>query len=178
MSDQTNSKTPWLLVVSFALNGLLLGMLAMGLIIGGPRHQDGPQGGPVGAGGPGGDERMARLLISAAPEADRAEVREIMTTAWESTQAERETVRQARRAVSEAVTAADFDSAELQAEFEKWREADLEIKRTVQQALVDVVDKLPPESRENLGQILRDRDARREGRRGRFRERRRERRGD
>ena len=157
-----------------ALNGLLIGLLAAALLWGGPKHRSGPPGGPAGPAG--GGEGMARAVIGAAPPENRAELQQIMRQSWQDTRAEREIVRKARRAVAESVTAADFDSAEILAEFKKWRNADLKIKRTVQQALVEALEKLPPESRESLGREIRARESHRNDRREKFRERMRERR--
>lgn len=172
MSADTPSKKPMGLIISIALNGLLIGLLAGVMLAGGPKQRGG-QPGP--SAGDEGDRGLARAIIGAAPENERRELRKLMGKAWESSRPDRQIIRDAQSAISNAVGADEFDSELILAEFEKWRAADVRVKSNVQNALVDILEQLSPESRQALAAEMKRHDTRRERWRER-RERRQERR--
>lgn len=174
MSVETHNKSSKGLIISVALNGLLVGLLAAALLWGGPKHR-GAAGGPPPEGAVG-DAAMARAVIQSAPSADRAKLRRLMREAWEDTRADRMLMRETRNAIAERVASGDYEEAQLNAEFAKLREADMRIKQTVQSALTVALGELPPESREKLSKAIAEHEARRGERRQRFRDRLRERR--
>lgn len=177
MSDQTSRKTPWVLVASFALNGLLIGVLAMALAFGGPRHRGGgPPSGPGDVAG--GDRALARAILQSAPASDRPEFRRIMGEAWRSTAADRKIIRDAQRTIGEQINAEEFDIETVEQAFLEWRAADTRIKESVQGAMVKVVSSLPDESRAELAEIMRRHEKRRQRFRDRVRDRMDDRRGD
>ena len=184
MTSETPRKTPYGLIVSVALNGLLIGLLAGVMLAGGPHGRGGsPGGGPGPDGGPGSiDLGMARAILQSAPSADRAQIRRTMGDAWRSTAPQRRTIREAQRTISEQIRSESFDKDVIAAAFESWRDADREIKTVVQTAMVEALANLPPESRAALSEELKRHEARRkqggERLRDRFRDRIEQRRGD
>jgi len=175
MSGDTPAKASNGLILSVALNGLLIGLLAAALLWGGPKHRSGPP--PGGQGGPNAEAGMGRAVLSAAPQEDRAKLRRMMREAWRATRADRETIRETRTRIAEIAASGKFDEASLNAEFTKLRAADARVKEAVQGALAKALAALPPESRAKLGQTIEEHEARREKRGERFRDRLRDRRG-
>lgn len=167
MSAETPRNTPWLLVFSFALNGLLIGILAMSLTLGGPRDRGGPPPPGGNSGVSAGDRGLARAIMRSAPASERPEFRRMMGDAWRSAQSDRETIRDVQSKIGEAIQSEEFDASAVEAAFKEWREADLRVKEKVQGALVDVLSSLPKESRDELANILKEH----EDRRRRFRDR-------
>lgn len=174
MSDETPAKASNGLIISVALNGLLIGLLAAALLWGGPKHRGGPPAG--GQGGPSGEAGMGRAVISAAPQEDRARLRRMMRQAWTASRTDREIIRETRARIAEITASGEFDEASLNAEFAKLRAADTRVKEAVQSALAKALAALPPESRAKLGKSIEEQETRRGERRERFRERLRERR--
>ncbi len=176
MTTESPRKTPYGLIVSIALNGLLVGLLAGVLLAGGPRGKGGPSGHGPGPGGPGGMERsMARAILQSAPQADRAKIRRTLGDAWKSTESDRRVIRDSQRIIAEQVRSDTFDSDDVAAAFAAWRDADRRIKTSVQTVIVEVLDSLPAESRRELAEEMDRRDAMRKQRGERLRERVRER---
>lgn len=163
MSTERPRKTPWVLVASFALNGLLVGILAMALFMGTPNKRGGPHGPPAGpTSGPDSVDRgMARAVIQSAPASERAEIRRALGDAWRRTARDRRVIREAQRTIMQAIEADTFDRDALSAAFQTWREADQRIKTIVQGALMDALDRLPAENRKALSEEMKRREARR-----------------
>ena len=171
MTSETPRKTPYGLIVSVALNGLLVGLLAGVLLSGGPHKRGGPNG-PGPAGGVGAVEHgMARAILQSAPRADRAQIRRTMGDAWRGTAAERQKIRDAQRTIAQAIDAETFNRDAVMAAFEAWRDADREIKTAVQTAMVEALDDLPTESRAALAEDMKRHEALRQKRGERMRER-------
>ena len=166
MSAEPSQKTPWILVFSFALNGLLIGILAMTLMLGGSKQRGGSPSGGIG-GVIAGDRGLARAIIESAPASERPEFRRIMGDAWRDARSDRAVIREAQKKISEAVQSGQLDKAAIEAAFKEWREADMRVKTKVQVALVDVLSSLPEENLAELAEILKEY----ENRRGRFRDR-------
>ena len=172
MSEERARKTPYGLIISVALNGLLVGLLAGVLLSGGPRGRGGPPPlGPV----DGGERAMARAILKSAPQEARLQIRRNMEDAWKNTEAERRLIREAQATISNAVSAETFDRDAVEAAFETWRAADLRIKEAVQQAMISTLEGMPAESRKALAEQMKFREERRERFRERMRERREER---
>lgn len=174
MSAETSGNSSKALIISVALNGLLVGLLAAALLWGGPKHRGTPGGPPPE--GAGGDAAMARAVIQSAPPADRAKLRQLMRAAWEDTRADRMLIRETRDVIAKRVASGEYEEAQLNADFAKLRAADARIKQTVQSALTKALGELPPESREKLSEAIAEHEARRGERRERFRDRLRDRR--
>ena len=175
MSAENASRTPWGLVLSVALNGLLIGLLAGVMRSGGPHKRGGPPGGPE-AGPAGGDRGLARAIIQSAPADARPELRRAMSDAWASSADDRARVRSAQKTISDAVAAETFDQDAVLAAFEDWREADTRIKARVQTAMADLLAEIPPDARKALAEQMRRHESRRQRRRDRVRQRMQERR--
>lgn len=173
MSSETPRKTPFVLIISVALNGLLIGLLAGVLLSGGPHKRGGPPGpGPGPDGGPASIDRgLARAILQSAPRSERTEIRRAMGDAWRSTADQRQTIRNAQRTIAEAIRSETFDEDTVSQAFEDWRNADLEIKTKVQTALVEALSTLPPEGRAALAEEMTKHQLRREKRGEKFRER-------
>lgn len=166
MSSEAPQKTPWILVISFALNGLLIGILAMTLMVGGPKHSDRPlTGGNSGV--TAGDRGLSRAIMRSAPASERPEFRRIMGDAWREARADRDTIREAQKKIGASIQSGKFDAAAAEEAFKEWREADLRVKAKVQDALVEVLSSLPEDNLDELSEILKEH----ESRRGRFRDR-------
>lgn len=169
MSTETSSGTSKGFIISVALNGLLVGLLAAALLWGGPKQ---PNPGDMPRGGPALESDMARAVSRSAPPEHQEELRQIMRSAWESSQDDRKTVRDAREAIANYISSGDYTQSDLEAEFAKMRAADQRIKESVQNALAKALASLPPESRALLAEELKKHHAARRGeRRDRFRDR-------
>ena len=174
MTAEKPSSTPWGLVISLAINGLLIGLLAGVMLSGGPGYRGGPPGGPpgsemVGAGGV--DRGLGRAILQAAPSEDRLRIRRIMRDAWPATEADRKLIREAQQAIAKGIAADPFNGDDIAASFETWRSADMRIKAAVQGAMIQALESLPPESRQTLAEEMKRHRTRRQERRERLRDR-------
>ena len=163
MSSELPRKTPYGLIFSVALNGLLVGLLAGVLLSGGPHKRGGPPGPGSGPdGGPSSIERgMARAILQSAPRADRAKIRQTLGETWRSTADDRQIIRESQHTIAEAIRADTFDDVAVAKAFEEWRDADRRVKTAVQSAMVGVLADLPPESRAALAEEMKRRETRR-----------------
>lgn len=169
MSAEAKSRTPWALIISIAVNGLLIGLLAGVMLAGGPKRGGPPPGGP-GPGG-GGDRALARDIVQAAPIEERQAMREVLTQAWRASEADRRAIHEAQRKIGAAMAAESYDAEAVRNGFAEWREADARVKARVQEALVGVIGQLPAERRQALAKALAERDQRRQKRRDRRQQR-------
>lgn len=168
MSAETSSRPPYGLIFSIVLNGLLIGLLAGVFLSSGGKKKAEPDA-AVRLGGI--DRGVGRAIIMAAPAEDREAIRTRMRKGWERAAADRAIVREAQTVIAREVGSANFDKAAIDDAFANWREADLRVKKATQDALAEALNDLSPEARARVSKIMTEHGSGREGRRGRFRER-------
>ncbi|MEE9381316.1 MAG: periplasmic heavy metal sensor [Hyphomonadaceae bacterium] len=148
--EEKRGTAVWL-IGSFILNALLIGLM-IGMFLASPKGRGGqppPQGGLQVS-----EEQLARSVVQAAPPAERRAVRQRMVQAWRGAEAERETLATTGRAVVQAMQAEPYHVAVMQAALTDWREADAALKATIQDAIADVLARLPAEQRKALAEDM------------------------
>jgi uncharacterized membrane protein len=156
MSEATNSRLPIWLIVSLMVNALLVG-----LIIGGGIGQKRSGPSPSIAG----DERaLIRGIDESVSSDQRQTVRRAFRRAFEDSRSERIAVRNIRRELGRALTADSYDAAEVQATFEKLRDAESAMKKRMHDVLAEQFGELSEDQRSAIMKDLNQR-----GQRGRQR---------
>jgi len=143
MSDSAKPRLPIILMISLVLNGLLIGLL-----VGGGLSKQGQTSPQVGA-----ERALVRGLERAAPEPERAEIRQAMRQAFAASRAERRLVRRARQDLRRAVVADPYDVEAVDAALKAVQEAETRARAKLQAELAEQLGRLTPEQRE---MIMRD----------------------
>lgn len=154
----SESRLPVWLIASLLVNMLLIGLFVGGLIAGGPVGRDHP---------PRLDEgEIARTIVRAAPEAERAEIRGAFRSTWAETRQLRKDRRTAQRRVNEAMIAEPYSAEEMQSAFAAMRDADAALQSRIQTLLADRLGALEPDQRRALADAMQRRDRRGRGHSG------------
>ena len=158
MSEATKSRLPIWLIVSLMVNALLVG-----LIIGGGLGQKRSGSSPSIAG----DERaLIRGIDESVSSDQRQTVRRAFRRAFEDSRSERVAVGNIRRELGRALTDESYDAAEVQATFEKLRDAESAMKKRMHDVLAEQFGELSEDQRRAIVKDL-NRRGKRGGPRGR-----------
>ncbi len=154
------------LVISLAVNALLIGLFA-GNLLGRPDHPGdrGPRGGNS-------DFMMARSIEDVVPEADRDQIRQAFRQAFRDSRDIWTEKRAARTALSEALAAEPFDAAAVDQAFADMRAADQALTARFQSVLSQELADLSVEQRATLVERLNEINRRRMERVDRHKDRR------
>lgn len=145
----------WVLLASVALNVLLATALASAW------YQHGRRGGPHGALW----MPRAEVLEKVVPDSDRAALRAAYERHRDDVRPRIRALREARRAVHEALHAEPYDEARALAALEALRARDAEVALAVHELLLDVTRSVSPEGRRAIAKMgERHRHHRRENR--------------
>ena len=127
--------------VSLALNALLLGLVGGRMLVGDDHDRDrlGNRPPPI----------EGRNIPGLTKEA-RQNLRRSMFRMWRDSRDEREEVKQARRALLDAVRAEPFDEGAVRGALETLREAEEMMRLNAHTALVEAIGELPPETRQSI----------------------------
>ncbi|MEO0982947.1 MAG: periplasmic heavy metal sensor [Pseudomonadota bacterium] len=144
------TRAPIGLIISIAINGLLIG-LVIGMVLAGPRTRAAPpqEGRPNPP-----EQQIAEGVVRAAPFGMRRELRQSLRRAWIDARPDREALDQIRLDLAAALAAEPFDRAAVDEAFLAWREADMAVKEKIQTALADAMASLPPERRALIANAL------------------------
>jgi Spy/CpxP family protein refolding chaperone len=143
-------KRLWIaLAISLTLNLFGLGFMSARLLHGRGGHHDGPRGPFFGPGG---------LLLDAELGASRdAQVRGVMERHRESLRAQRERLRDARRAVQAALASEPFDPEALTQALARLRQRTDQSQALMHAALIEIAPSLTHEQRQRLQPMRRPR---------------------
>ena len=140
--------TRTLLLISLAVNLLLVGA-AVGVVVSGARlHR----------GAPGGAWTGPRAFLGALPNEHASKIRVQLEAAWGDSKGEREAARAARTDLMNVINQDKFDEAAVRTALAKMRQADDALAAKNQDTVIGVLKDLPPRERiAALGAILRAR---------------------
>jgi uncharacterized membrane protein len=127
------------LVVIAAIVSLCLNMLLAGVMIGGRWH-----------GGPGRHGPWASSMMENLPEDARPLIKQVFESRKAEFEAERERVKQARLKVAEILKAETIDRAQLDQALADLMQRSQSIQQLGHQVMVEVAEKLPPETRREI----------------------------
>lgn len=150
MKQAPGSRTlPVLLILSLLVNMLLIGIL-VGQALAGSGPRDMPADGPP----PPVEARMALSLLSTLDDEDRRKVARVFREAMRGNRAQMVERHQARRAITQALSAEPFDTAQMQAAFARLRKADAALQEGIQDTLAEEMAQLSPDQRAALAELL------------------------
>lgn len=127
------------LVVIAAIVSLCVNLLLVGVMVGDRWH-----------GGPGRHGSWASRMMENVPEDARPLIKQVFESHKAEFEAERERVEQARLKVAEILKADTIDRAQLEQALAELMERSQSIQKFGYQVLVEVAEKLPPETRREI----------------------------
>ncbi len=154
----SKSRLPVWLIVSLLVNMLLAGLFVGHMLAGRPGQGDHPPRLNEG--------EIARTIVRAAPDSERAEIRRAFRSTWAETRQLRKDRKEARRRVNEAMVAEDYNVEEMQSAFAAMRDADAALQSQIQTLLANRLGALEPEQRRVLAEAIQRHDRRGPGHRG------------
>ena len=151
---RSDKRLPVGLIISVALNALLIGVLVMGFL-----SQHDRRRGPGGPGDP--DFAILRGLEEVSGEGGRETIRSAFRDAFADTEDQRIALREARERFAQALVAEPFSQADIEASFADVRAADQAMKARFHGVLADELGQLDDQQRAgNDTQTCRDQLAR------------------